>query len=172
MRVSIVVAVSENGVIGRDGGLPWHLGDDLRRFKRITMGHVLIMGRRTWESIGRPLPGRQMVVVTRQADYQAEGVATAASLDAAMQLAEAVGEYEALVIGGAEIYAAALPLAVRLYITRVHAEVDGDARFPEVDWSVWRRVSSERREADAKNDYPFSFEVYEFFEPPPPVPTV
>jgi dihydrofolate reductase len=161
MQLSIIVAVAENGVIGRDGGLPWHLGDDLRRFKRLTMGHTLIMGRRTWESIGRPLPGRRIVVVTRQAGYQAEGVETAGSIDAALESARRAGDEEAFVVGGAEIYAQTLPLATRLYLTRVRAIVDGDALFPDVDWGSWRGVSREHHDADAKNDFAYSFEVYE-----------
>ncbi len=165
MRVSIVVAVSENGVIGRGGGLPWHLGDDLRRFKQLTMGHTLVMGRRTWESIGRPLPGRRMIVVTRQADYRADGIETAAGIDAALRLAEAAGEDEVFIVGGAEVYATALPLATRLHLTRVHADVDGDTRFPNVDWSQWRQVSSERHDADTKNDHPFSVKVYQRVDP-------
>jgi len=160
MRVSILVAVAENGVIGRGGGLPWHLADDLRRFKRLTMGHTILMGRRTWESIGRSLPGRRMIVVSRQVGYRAEGVEVVPSLADAWQLAEAAREEEAFIIGGAELYREALSRADRLYLTRVHARVDGDTVFPPYDPTEWRQVSSEQHAADAKNDYPFSFELY------------
>jgi dihydrofolate reductase len=161
MQLSIIVAVSENGVIGRDGALPWHLGDDLRRFKRLTMGHTLIMGRRTWESIGRPLPGRRIVVVTRQPDYRAEGVDIAAGVDDALRIAQQAGDNEVIIVGGAEIYAQMLPRATRLYLTRVHADVAGDTRFPDVDWNEWRLVTSEHHDADAKNDFAYNFEVYD-----------
>ncbi len=143
MQISIIAAMAENGVIGRDGQLPWHLKADLQRFKRLTMGHTIIMGRKTWESIGRPLPGRRMVVVTRQNGYQAEGVQVAASLDDALALARLAGDEEAFIIGGAEIYRLALPLADRLYLTRVLAPVEGDTTFPEFDASHWRLVESE-----------------------------
>lgn len=161
MRLSIVVAVAENGVIGRGGKLPWHLSDDLRRFKKLTMGHTIVMGRRTWESIGRLLPGRRMVVVSRQPDYRAAGCQVVPSLDAALRFAADAGDDEALVIGGAEIYRLALPRAERLYLTRVHADVEGDTRLPEFDLSQWQLLESERHEADEKNEYACSFEVYE-----------
>jgi dihydrofolate reductase len=161
MRVSIIVAVAENGVIGRGGALPWHLPDDLKRFKQLTMGHAIVMGRKTWESIGRPLPGRKMIVVTRQADYRPHGVHVAASLDDALHTARAAGDDEAFVIGGAEIYRHALPLADRLYFTRVHAAVEGDTQFPNWDDGNWRLVSREDRAADEKHEFSFSFEFYE-----------
>jgi dihydrofolate reductase len=130
MQVSIVVAVAANGVIGRDGGLPWRLPADLRFFKRVTMGHHLIMGRKTWASIGRPLPGRTMVVLTRDPSAAFPGAAVAHALPEALALARAAGDSEACVIGGAEVFAHALPLADRLYLTRVHADVEGDVYFP------------------------------------------
>src|ERR1700759_3434706 len=118
MRISIIVAVAENGVIGRGGELPWRLSADLQRFKKLTMGHTIIMGRRTWESIGRPLPGRRTIVVTRQTGYPVvEGVQTAASLDDALETAEAAGESEAFVVGGAQLYQEALHHADRFYFT-------------------------------------------------------
>jgi dihydrofolate reductase len=163
MHVSIIVAVSDNGVIGRGGGLPWHLANDLRRFKQITMGHTVVMGRRTWESIGRPLPGRRMVVVSRQPDFRVDipEVQTATSLDQALQVAKSADGDEAFIIGGAELYRAALPIARRLYMTRVHAEVTGDTFFPSVSWNDWRLVASSAFEADQKNSYPHTLEVYE-----------
>jgi dihydrofolate reductase len=163
MRVSIVVAVAENGVIGRDGELPWHLSADLQRFKRITMGHTIIMGRRTWESIGRPLPGRKSIVVSRQSDYRTgfENVTRVGSLDDALQLAAASGDEEAFIIGGAELYREALLRADGLHVTRVRANVDGDTRFPAVDWDRWQFAKGEEHVADEANDYNYSFEVYE-----------
>src|SRR5687767_13665497 len=136
MRVSIIAAVAENGVIGRDGTLPWHLSADLRRFKQLTMGHTIIMGRRTWESIARPLTGRRMIVVSRRHDYQVdiEGVLLAANLDDALDRAVAHGKEETFIIGGAELYQDALRRADRLYLTRVGANVAGDTYFPPVNW--------------------------------------
>ena len=167
MRISIIAAVADNGVIGRGGKLPWHLADDLRRFKRLTMGHTIVMGRRTWESIGRRLPGRRIIVVSRRTDYHAEveGIAVAASLDAALQQAEAGGDEEAFVIGGAELYREALARADQLYLTSVLADVAGDTHFPDIDWNEWCLLEAEEHHADANNDHPFSFEVYERFDP-------
>ena len=125
------------------------------------MGHAIIMGRKTWESIGRPLPGRQMVVVTRQPDYRAEGVTVAPDLPSALEKAGDPDGDEVFVIGGAEIYRQALPLATWLYLTRVAAEVDGDTFFPKLAMDQWEHVSTESHPADEKNDFPHSFEVYE-----------
>jgi dihydrofolate reductase len=161
MHISIIAAMAENGVIGREGRLPWHLADDLKRFKRLTMGHTLVMGRKTWESIGRPLPGRRMVVISRQPDYRPSGVAVAASLDDALAIAKAAGDEEAFIIGGAEIYRLALPRADRLYMTLVLADVEGDTHFPAVEWDHWRRLESESHEADSENDYAHVFHVFE-----------
>jgi dihydrofolate reductase len=161
MRLSIIAAVAENGVIGRGNDLPWRLSADLRRFKQLTMGHAVIMGRKTWESIGRPLPGRRMIVVTRQTDFQAEGVELAASLPIACGIAAAANAVEAFLIGGAEIYRQALPLADRLYLTRVHAAVAGDKYFPAYDAGEWRLASAESFRADEKNNYDTTFEIYE-----------
>ena len=144
MTVTIVAAVARNGVIGVDGGLPWHLPDDLRRFKELTLGHVLVMGRRTYESIGRPLPGRATVVVTRRPDWDpgAGGVLVEASVPAAIATASGVDE-AVFVVGGAQVYADALPLADRLELTLVDAEPEGDVAFPEVDWAQWRELRRE-----------------------------
>jgi dihydrofolate reductase len=161
MRVSLIAALAENGIIGRGGQLPWHLSADLKRFKRLTMDHTIIMGRKTWESIGRPLPGRRMVVITRQGGYQADSVAVVCSLEDALALARAAGDEEAFVIGGAEIYRLALPFADRLYMTLVLAEVEGDTKFPEIDWETWARIDSESVEADADNEFPHLFYVFE-----------
>ncbi len=159
MKLSIIVAISENNVIGRDGGLPWHLSADLQRFKRLTMGHPIIMGRRTYESIGHPLPGRTSIVFTRQNDYQGAGVLVASSLEQALNIAQT--NDEAFVIGGAEIYLQALPRANRLVVTRVHATVDGDVFFPTIDPNLWQLQDEERHEADDRNDFPFTFQTFE-----------
>jgi len=137
----LVAAVAENGVIGAEGGLPWRLPGDLKRFKALTMGRPLIMGRRTFDSIGRALPGRRNIVITRNPDWRAPGVETAASLQAA--LSECGGDGEAMVIGGAEIFAAAMPLADRIELTRVHARPAGDTYFPELDEADWAEVARE-----------------------------
>jgi dihydrofolate reductase len=159
MRLSIIVAMSKNGVIGREGKLPWHISEDLRRFKRTTMGHPIIMGRKTYESIGRPLPGRRSIVITREADWKADGVTTATSFDDALLACQDADE--AFVIGGAQIYDLAIPQADRLYVTRIAAEVEGDVRWPPIDWSDWRLVEQEPREPDDNNPYPYRFEIYD-----------
>lgn len=161
MRVSILVAVAENGVIGRGGKLPWHLADDLKRFKQLTMGHTIVMGRKTWESIGRALPGRRNVVVSRQAGYQAVGAEVAGDLDMALRVAEISGDEEAFVIGGAEIYRLAMSRAERLYVTRVLADVKGDAILADFRGPDWQLVESAPHGADAKNDHPCVFEIYQ-----------
>ena len=158
MKLSIIVAISENHVIGRDGGLPWHLSADLKNFKRLTMGHPIIMGRKTYDSIGRPLPGRTSIVITRQDSYQPDGVETVGTIADALKRAEPSDE--AFVIGGAEIYRLALPLADRLYVTRVHATVEGDVMFPELDPTEWQLQSAEPHKADEQNDFDFAFESY------------
>lgn len=164
-RLALIVAVAENGVIGRAGALPWRLPADLQRFKQITMGGPIMMGRRTWESIGRPLPGRTSIVVTRQPTWSTPfpEVRIAASLREAVELASRLEPppTEAFVIGGAALYAEALPLADRLYVTRVHATVDGDVQFPTVDWSQWRRTSSASMPADERNQYATTLEIYD-----------
>jgi dihydrofolate reductase len=161
----MIVAVAENGVIGRNNALPWYLPNDLKYFKQTTMGKPVIMGRKTYESIGKPLPGRTNIVITRQADYQPEGVKVVSSVEAARELAESVclidGQEEAMIMGGAEIYALALPHTDRLYLTEVHADVDGDAFFPEYDKSLWQEVAREDFAAEGPNPYNYSFVVYE-----------
>ena len=139
MTVTLLAAVARNGVIGVDGGLPWHLPDELALFKELTLGHVLVMGRRTFESVGRPLPGRTTVVVTRQPGWEAEGAIRAGSVGEALALAGSIDE-EVFVVGGAQVYADALPVADRLALTFVDAEPEGDTVFPEVDWGEWRVV--------------------------------
>lgn len=159
MRISLVVAMAENGVIGNGGDLPWHLPADLKRFKRLTLGHVIVMGRKTFESIGRPLPKRRSVVITRDPAWRHDGVTVVHGLDEA--LCQAAGEDEVFVIGGAEIFALAWPRADRLYLTRVHADVDGDVRLPEIDTGGWQLVSAERHPADERHACAFTFEQWE-----------
>jgi dihydrofolate reductase len=156
MVVSIIAAVAANGVIGRDGGLPWRLPADLRAFKRLTMGHHLVMGHKTWRSIGRPLPGRTLVVLTRDPGLEIPGVQIAHDLPQALALARAAGDPEVFVIGGAEVYARALPLADRLYLTRVHAHVEGDVRFPAVPEHEWVEVAREEHTADEHHAMAFA----------------
>lgn len=159
MIVSLIAAVADNGVIGRDGGLPWRLSADLKRFKQLTMGKCLVMGRRTYESVGRPLPGRTSIVVTRDPEWKAvPEVLVAHSLDEALGLAK--GE-EVFLAGGESVYEEGLTRADRLYLTHVHAEVEGDTRFPEVDLDHWRVVREERHEADDRNAFAQTFRVYE-----------
>jgi dihydrofolate reductase len=159
MNVSLIVAMSPGRVVGRGGALPWHLPADLARFKRLTMGHHVIMGRRTFESLTRPLPGRKLIVVTRQTDYHASGAAVAHDLDEALRLAK--GDDEPFVIGGAELYALALPRANRLYVTRVHAETEGDTYFPPFEGDQWSLVDEKHRPADERNASAMTFQVYE-----------
>ena len=163
MNLSLAWAMAQNRVIGRNNSLPWHLPEDLKYFKRITMGKPVIMGRKTYESIGKPLPGRANIVITRNPNVSIEGVRVVNSLNQAMTLCESIAEIdgiaEAMVIGGAEIYALAMPLADRLYLTEVHAEVEGDATFPEFDRSLWDEVARADFEASESNPYDYSFLV-------------
>lgn len=170
MKCSLIVAMAKNQTIGINNTLPWHLPNDLKYFKQVTMAKPIIMGRKTYESIGRPLPGRTNIVITRQTDYQAEGIVVVNSLQQALDKAEDIsfvsGHEEVMVIGGAEIYQQALLKADCLYITHVHAEIEGDAFFPELDWSDWQEFKRENHGADPvgedqKNPYDYSFVVYE-----------
>lgn len=163
MKLSLVAAVAENGVIGRGADIPWRLRDEQQALKALTMGHCLIMGRKTWESIGRPLPGRTSIVVTRQKDYATghDGVVVVASLDAAVAAAEDTGDEEAFVFGGAALYEEAFARADRLYLTRVHAEIDGDVHFPAFDPADWRVTAETRHAADERNEYAFTTRCYE-----------
>lgn len=166
MHVAIYVAVAENGVIGRDNGLPWRLSSDLKRFKAGTMGKPIIMGRKTFESIGKALPGRLNIVVTRDPAYRAEGAEVAASLDDALALARVrgrcmAGADEICVVGGGEIYRQALPIADRLHVTHVLGDVEGDARFPPIDPATWRQVGSEDVPAGERDSHATRYVVYE-----------
>ena len=155
MIITIVVAASINNVIGVQGQLPWRLSADLKRFKALTMGKPIVMGRRTWESIGRALPGRQNIVVTRQTDFRALGCDVVASTEAAIDAAGSAAEV--MIIGGEEIYRQFLPLADRIYLTRVKVELQGDAEFPPLDESKWIVAAEEDHDADESNEYAFSY---------------
>ena len=159
LRLSIIVAMARNRVIGADGAIPWRLPNELKLFKSVTMGHHIIMGRKTYESIGRLLPGRTTVIVTRQADYRVPGALIAHSLEAAIDACD--GDDEVFVIGGGELYKAALSLADRMYLTTVDAEPDGDTYMPEVDPADWRMTSSQSFEADDRHRYSYRFAVYD-----------
>lgn len=153
--ISIIAAVARNGVIGGGNTLLWHISEDLQRFKRITSGHPVVMGRKTFESLGRPLPNRQNVVVTRRRDYAPEGVTVASSLEEALAMFPA--SEEVFVTGGGEIYAQALPLADKMYITTVMKDYDGDTRFPEWDRSRWKEVFCEYHESGKSFPWPFEY---------------
>lgn len=159
MSISLIVATSANNVIGVDGGLPWRLPEDLARFKAVTMGKPMIMGRATFESIGRALPGRRSIVLTRQADFAAEGCDVVPTIEAAI---EAAGDAEEImVIGGGEIYRQFLPMADRIYLTRLQAEIDGDTRFPELDLDEWTVVAVEEFPAGDEREFGFDVETLE-----------
>ena len=159
MSVSLIAAVARNGAIGADGGLPWRLSSDLKRFKALTMGKPLVMGRKTFDSVGRPLPGRRVIVVTRDAGWTRPDVETANSLEAALALA--AGADEIMIGGGGEIYAQALPLAARLYLTEVDLAPDGDVRFPDIDPALWREARRELGARGPKDEADFAFVEYE-----------
>ena len=160
MKNSVIVAISDNNVIGKDNSLLWHLSADMKFFKEKTTGHHIIMGRKTFESMGkRLLPNRTTIVITRNKDYEMpEGGIVASSLVDALEKAE--NDTEVFIIGGAQIYQMAIPFANTMYITRVHHTFDGDAFFPEYDKSQWKLVSSETNKADEKNEYDYTFEEY------------
>jgi dihydrofolate reductase len=157
--VSLIVAMAQNGVIGRDNALPWRLPDDLRRFKAFTLGKTLLMGRKTFESIGRPLPGRANLVLTRDSGWQADGVVVVHSVEEA--LANTAPGSELVAIGGAEIYRLVLPFARRIYLTHVHADVPGDTYFPEFDPTQWADVECHPHPADEQHEYPMTFVTLE-----------
>ena len=158
-RLSLIVAMAKNRVIGANQTIPWHLPGELKMFKTITMGHHIIMGRNTWESIGRLLPGRTTVIVSRQPDYRVGGAIMVSSLDAA--LAACRNDDEIFVIGGAQLYAVALPRADRIYLTEVDAEVAGDTYMPEFDLQEWRAGTATAHAADEKNPYRYKLTVYD-----------
>jgi dihydrofolate reductase len=165
-RIAFVVAVSRNGVIGRDGGLPWHISTDLRRFKQITMGKPVIMVRKTWENLPKkPLPGRTNIVITRQPGYDAPGALVAADVDSALAMARAGKPDEIAVIGGGEIFRALLPLADRIYLTEAGLSVEGDTFFPELAAGQWRETAREVHEKGPNDTAPFILRILDRTQP-------
>lgn len=158
-RISLVVATARNLAIGKDNQLLWHLPNDLKFFKKTTSGHAVIMGRKTYESIGKPLPNRRNIIITRQENYSAEQIETVPSIEAALALCE--GDDEVFVIGGAEIYRLTLPRADRIYLTRVDVALEGDAFFPQLPDGEWETISTEAFPADERHAYPYAFEILE-----------
>ena len=155
MKLSIIVAMAANGVIGRDNQLPWHLPADLKHFRKLTTGKPILMGRKTWESIGRPLPERTSIVITRNRDYTAEGAVVVNSIEAALKAA--APNDEIMIIGGSELFRQVLPEVSTIYLTRVHADIEGTTFFPEPEESEWREVERIDHEPDEKNSYAYSF---------------
>ncbi|GAB3916489.1 dihydrofolate reductase [Larkinella terrae] len=161
MLISLIAAVAENGVIGQDNELVWHLPDDFKYFKQTTSGHPVLMGRKTFESLGKPLPNRLNVVITRNPAFHPEGAVIVDSLEKAMEEARKTGIAEAFVIGGAEIYRQAIASADRLYLTEVKASYEGDAKFPDFDKTVWQEISRRPHPADDRHAVPFDFVIWE-----------
>ncbi len=159
MKLSIIVAMDQKGVIGLNNALPWRLSADLKNFKALTMGKPVIMGRKTWESIGKPLPGRDNVIITRNLDYRSDGCIVCHSLEEALQ--RYANMPEVVIIGGHDIFHSALAQADVLYLTDVHADVEGDTWFPVFDRTEWHQLSQQDFAADEKNQYPFTFSVLE-----------
>lgn len=159
MTISIIAAVAENNVIGKNNKLIWHLPADLKYFKNITLGHSIIMGRKTFESVGKPLPGRKNVIITRQKQYSATDCYVVGSLNEAIELTKS--ENEVFIVGGAEVYNLSLPFVHKMYLTKIHQKFDGDTFFPEFDTQYWKEISRVDCKADIKNIYDYSFCVYE-----------
>ena len=161
MHISMIVAMDENQAIGFNNDLPWRLRTDMQNFKRLTMGHHLILGRKTFESIGRPLPGRTMLVLSRNPDYEATGCQVIDSLECGLSIAREAGDEEVFIGGGAAVYAQAIQHATRIYLTRVHSTVPADTFFPTIDLSRWQLVSSAFHPQDPDNQFPFTFYIYQ-----------
>ncbi|MFQ1813302.1 type 3 dihydrofolate reductase [Aeromonas veronii] len=160
MKISMIAAMAHDRVIGKDNQMPWHLPADLAHFKRVTLGKPVLMGRKTFESIGRPLPGRRNLVISRNPDYQAEGIEVVGSVEAALALLAGSSVEELMVIGGGHLYAEMLPSADCLYLTQIDLAVEGDTRFPAFDDGQWQRIECESHPADEKNPHPYSFETW------------
>jgi dihydrofolate reductase len=158
-RINLIAALARNRVIGKRQQIPWHIPGEQAYFKKITLGHPIVMGRKTWESIGRPLPGRRNIVVTRTPNYAAAGAEVVGSLDAALQLAGDAGEV--FLIGGGDLFAQALPLADRMFLTEIDADFEGDALFPPFDRNEWRETSREVHAPTADREFSYSFVVYQ-----------
>jgi dihydrofolate reductase len=157
--VSLIVAMDENGGISKDNHIPWYIPSDLKRFKKITMGHYIIVGRKTYETIGKPLPGRVMIIVTHQRDYSAVGCIVVNSLNAALQIAAEKQENEVFIIGGGEIFKQAIHLADKIYLTSVNTNIDADVFFPKLDDCRWRAITTEKPKPDERDDYQTNFKV-------------
>ena len=160
MIISLIVAMDEKGGIGKDNQLPWHLRSDLKRFKSLTMGHYLVMGRKTYETIGKPLPGRKMIVVTNNTAYHPNGCFIAKSIKEAIQFAESNDEPEVFIIGGGEIFKQSIDIANKMYITNIHAQVDADVFFPAIDFSSWKLIWSEVIIREEKDSFESDFKIY------------
>lgn len=158
--ISLIWAMDENRLIGKDNALPWHLPEDLKFFKKTTMGLPIAMGRKTWDSLGRPLPGRENIVITRNPSFTSEGCTILNSVHELVQYSQK-NDKDIFVIGGAEIYKLVLPFANRLYITRIHARFEGDTYFPEFNLADWELISKEKGKRDDQNPYDYDFEIYE-----------
>ncbi|WP_429129004.1 type 3 dihydrofolate reductase [Aeromonas veronii] len=161
MKISMIAAMAHDRVIGKDNQMPWHLPADLAHFKRVTLGKPVLMGRKTFESIGRPLPGRRNLVISRNPDYQAEGIEVVGSVEAALALLAGSSVEELMVIGGGHLYAEMLQIADCLYLTQIDLAVEGDTRFPAFDDDQWQRIACESHPADEKNPHPYSFETWQ-----------
>jgi len=161
MMVSLIVAVAENNVIGKDNGMLWHLPSDLKYFKAVTMGHHVLMGRKTHQAMGGNLPGRTNVIITRRLNYNGDGALIVHSLEKALNLAKQNGETEAMVLGGGSIYEQALPSANRVYLTRVHHNFEGDTYFPELSMAEWKETKKEFHNSDEMNKIDYTFFEYE-----------
>lgn len=159
--IKILVAFDENRVIGKNNALIWHLPADLQRFKALTTGHVIIMGRKTYESIGKPLPNRTTIVITRQSDYKPAGIIVSNSLEEAILKAKSISREDVYIVGGAEIYQLSLALADQILVTQLHDIFDGDAFFPEISMDTWEIVERERGVTDEKNNFQYSFLTYQ-----------
>ncbi|MBL0270360.1 MAG: type 3 dihydrofolate reductase [Chitinophagaceae bacterium] len=161
MTISLIVAAANNNAIGKEGGMPWHLPNDLRHFKNLTWGMPVVMGRKTFESLGKPLAGRKNIVISRQQGWSAPGAVVVKSIEDALFVAREADMKEVMVIGGGEIYKSLFDRAKRIYLTRVEAEPDADTFFPVIDPQQWHLMSQKNHEADEKNAYNYSFQVWE-----------
>lgn len=161
MIVSMIVAASQNDVIGKDNQLPWHMPADMKYFKQMTSGHCIIMGRKTFDALGKPLPNRTNIIITRQEDFTMEGCVVVNQLQAAVDAARDMGETECFIIGGGDIFIQALVWTDKIYLTRIHHEFEGDTFFPALNKGDWKETAAEKHLPDEKNKYAFSFLVYE-----------
>jgi len=161
MIISAIVAASKNWVIGKNNEIPWYIPNDLRYFRRMTLGHHIILGRKNYESIGKPLPKRTNLIVTRDTNFEAPGCLVVHSVEEAIAIAKKNKEEELMICGGGQIYAQTMPLVEKLYFTEIEAVVDGDVYFPEIDESEWDLISTERNQADDRHEYGYNFMIYE-----------